>query len=255
MILNLPVEAARDYKSPSQKARVITEAWMRANMYCPACTSNRLVDTKPGTETVDFVCARCESAFQLKALSRPIGRKIVDAAYDAMMRAVHQNLLPHFLFLSYNNSASRVNDLILVPKFCLPASSIERRKPLRSTARRAGWVGCNIILDLIPPEGRINIIQSGDIIPKPVVRKSFRHMKPLSDISAKMRGWTLDVLTVLRSLSKSEFDLHNAYSFEKILSRQHPENRHVKAKIRQQLQILRDLGYLEFISRGHYRWI
>lgn len=255
MQLELPIEAALGYKSPSQRARVITETWMRVNMYCPACAANRLADTTPGTEVIDFVCGRCESAFQLKALSRPIGRKIVDAAYGSMMRAISENRLPHFLFLSYSSVLSRVTDLLLVPKFCLPPSSIERRKPLKSTARRAGWIGCNIILDFVPPEGRIQVIHSGNIIPKLTVRNSFRQVKPLADLSSKMRGWTLDVLTALRSLSKPEFSIDDAYSFEKTLSKLHPENRHVRAKIRQQLQILRDLGYLEFVKRGHYSWI
>jgi len=255
MILNLPIEVAEGYKSPSQIARVLTERWTLTNMYCPACTANYLADVKAGTEAVDFVCSRCDSAYQLKALSRPIGRRIVDAAYDAMMRAIRENRLPHFLFLSYNRIDSLVTDLLLIPKFCLPSSAIERRKPLTSTARRAGWIGCNIVLDLVPPEGRINIIRSGDIIPKPTVRKNFRQVKPLADFSVRKRGWTLDVLTAMRSLQKREFTIDDAYSFERSLSKIHPENRHVKAKIRQQLQILRDLGYLKFVSRGHYRWV
>lgn len=255
MILNLPTQAAAGYKSASQKARVITEAWASANMYCPACTSNNLDKTKTGTEAVDFLCSRCDSQFQLKAMSRPIGRKIVDAAYDAMIRAVLEDRLPHFLFLSYSNFRFTVSDLLLIPNFCLPESAIERRKPLRTTARRAGWVGCNIILDLVPPEGRIRVIHSGSIISKSSVRKSFHVVQPLKNISSRTRGWTLDVLTVLRSLEKPEFTIDDAYSFDKALSHKHPENRHVRAKIRQQLQILRDLGYLQFVRRGHYRWM
>jgi type II restriction enzyme len=253
MILNLPIQAAKGYKSPSQKTRVITETWTRSNMYCPACVSNNLTPTKGGTEAVDFLCARCESGFQLKAKSGSIGRKIVDAAYKAMMRAVRENRLPHFLFLSYKNLA--VSDLLLIPNFCLPPSAIEPRKPLRSTARRAGWIGCNIVLDLVPPEGRIQVVRSGSIIPKTSVRRDFRTVQPLADMSVKKRGWTLDVLTVLRSLKKREFTLDEAYSFEAVLSRRHPDNKHVKPKIRQQLQILRDLGYLQFVTPGHYRWI
>jgi len=154
MILNLPIEAAEGYKSASQRTRVITETWTHSNMYCPACVSNRLTPTKGGTEAVDFLCARCESGFQLKAKSGSIGRKVVDAAYDAMMRAVLENRLPHFLFLSYKNLA--VSDLLLIPNFCLPPSAIEVRKPLRPTARRAGWVGCNIVLDLVPQKTRLD---------------------------------------------------------------------------------------------------
>lgn len=255
MILNLPIQAAQGYKSPSQRTRVITETWTRSNMYCPACVSNSLIPTKGGTEAVDFLCDRCESAFQLKAKSGSIGRKIVDAAYDAMMRAVLQNRLPHFLFLSYDSFTATVSDLLLVPNFCLPPSAIEARKPLRPTARRAGWVGCNIILDLVPPEGRIPVVCSGSIMSKTSVRKNFRTVQPFAGMSIKKRGWTLDVLTVLRSLEKREFTLDDAYSFAQALSQRHPDNKHVKPKIRQQLQILRDLGYLEFVRRGYYRWI
>ena len=255
MILNLPKGVARGYKSASQRARVLTEAWTLENMYCPACTSRNLDKTKTGTEAVDFFCSRCDSEFQLKAMARPIGRKVVDAAYESMIRAILRDRLPHFLFLSYNNIRLMVNDLLLIPNFCLPRSAIERRNPLRATARRAGWVGCNIVLDQVPPEGRIRVIHSGNIISRPSVRKSFHTVQPLKNISSRTRGWSLDVLTVLRSLQRTEFTIDDAYSFERVLAQNHPENQHVRAKIRQQLQILRDLGYLQFVSRGHYRWL
>ena len=172
-----------------------------------------------------------------------------------MMRAIAADRLPHFLLLSYNNKLSTVSDLLIVPNFCLGASAIEARKPLKPTARRAGWVGCNIVLDFVPPEGRIPVISSGNIISSTTVRNHFRQVKPLENLTAKMRGWTLDVLTVLRSLKEKEFTLEQAYSFENVLSRMHPVNYHVRPKIRQQLQILRDLGYLKFVKRGHYSWI
>lgn len=255
MNLELPIEAARGYKSRSQIARVLTEGWTQKNMYCPACTSNYLVSVKPGTEAVDFICYDCDAAFQLKAKRKSIGRKIVDAAYDPMIRAILEDRLPHLFLLSYCYTRAIVKDLLLIPKFCIPKSSIEKRKPLGPKARRAGWVGCNILIDLVPPEARINIIRSSNIIPKSKVRASFRSLQPLQDLSTKIRGWTLDVLTVLRTLDKKQFTINDAYSFEKTLSQRHPENRYIRPKIRQQLQILRDMGYLQFIGRGHYRWL
>jgi len=45
--------------------------------------------------------------------------------------------------------------LIFIPDFSFTLSAVERRKPLPSTARRAGWVGCNILLDRIPIDARI----------------------------------------------------------------------------------------------------
>ncbi len=152
MNLNLPIEDAQGYKSASQMARVMTEAWTSSNMYCPACVRNYLSQTKSSTEVVDFFCEKCDSQFQLKATSKLIGRKIVDAAYDGMIRAIMENRLPHLLLLSYDNFRATVNDLLLIPGFCFPSSAIEARKPLKPTARRAGWVGCNIVLDSVPPE-------------------------------------------------------------------------------------------------------
>ena len=137
MNVNLPIEAANGYKSASQKARVITETWTSSNMYCPACVCNYLHKTKDNTAVVDFICEKCDSQFQLKATSKLIGRKIVDAAYDGMMKAIKENSLPHLLLLSYDNYMATVNDLIVIPGFCFSASAIEARKPLKPTARRS----------------------------------------------------------------------------------------------------------------------
>ena len=43
------------------------------------------------------------------------------------------------------------------------------------------------------------------------------------------------------------------YSFVDQLKARHPRNNNVEAKIRQQLQFLRDKGLIEFISPGVYR--
>ena len=67
------------------------------------------------------------------------------------------------------------------------------------------------------------------------------------------KGWLVSVLRCVEQLGKSEFSLNEVYSFEKELGSAYPDNRHVRAKIRQQLQVLRDNGYLEFAGRGAYK--
>lgn len=57
------------------------------------------------------------------------------------------------------------------------------------------------------------------------------------------------------SLRGQEFNLDEMYAFEEDFKKAYPDNRHIKDKIRQQLQYLRDFGYLEFIGRGKYRKI
>lgn len=67
------------------------------------------------------------------------------------------------------------------------------------------------------------------------------------------KGWLLDIMRSIEKLDKREFTLDDVYGFENELSKFHPENKHVKDKIRQQLQVLRDKGYLEFLGRGMYQ--
>jgi hypothetical protein len=42
MQLDLNLHLADGYKSPSQRARRMTEGWFADQMYCPACPSPRL---------------------------------------------------------------------------------------------------------------------------------------------------------------------------------------------------------------------
>ena len=60
-------------------------------------------------------------------------------------------------------------------------------------------------------------------------------------------------MNVVRSLRKTEFELPEIYELENYLKKLHPGNHHIQPKIRQQLQILRDFGLLEFLGGGSYR--
>jgi len=72
-------------------------------------------------------------------------------------------------------------------------------------------------------------------------------------LKVEKRGWTLDVLQVVQSLNKPEFSLHDVYAHADALAKLHPANRNIQPKIRQQLQVLRDMGLVEFLGRGLYR--
>jgi len=78
-----------------------------------------------------------------------------------------------------------------------------------------------------------------------------------TSIISNLSPWKKDVFEYLLKLSSDVFTLQEVYSFEKQLSRLHPNNRNVKAKIRQQLQYLRDIGLLEFTRPGIYKklWV
>ena len=146
-----------------------------------------------------------------------------------------------------------MKNLLLIPSFAFPVSAIVRRNPLSSTARRAGWVGCNIALNRIPEDARIHVVTERRIAPADEVRAKFRRVKPLAGIEATQRGWTLDVLNAIRTVGTTEFTTDDAYKLIPQLQQLHPDNRHVREKIRQQLQVLRDSGLLTHVSRSRWR--
>jgi type II restriction enzyme len=250
MNLSMPAHLVSNYKSAAQQARVVSEAWGQTNLYCPNCQSPHLSSAPNNTAAVDYFCPTCDLPFQLKSKSSPIGDRIVDAAYEAMRRAIEGDSTPNLYALHYERMSWRVRNLILVPYFAFSISAIEARKPLAPHARRAGWVGCNIVLKNIPPDARIKLVTDGVPVSPQLVRESFHRLKPLEEIGSKERGWTLDVLRIVRSIGKSEFSNNDAYQFAPQLEKLHPNNRHVRDKIRQQLQVLRDRGFLVQVERG-----
>ena len=59
----------------------------------------------------------------------------------------------------------------------------------------------------------------------------------------------------IEDLHKEKFTLEEVYSFEQTLKQKYPNNNFIKDKIRQQLQLLRDKGIIEFVGRGNYKKI
>ena len=101
---------------------------------------------------------------------------------------------------------------------------------------------------------KIFFVRDGQIAPKEKVLANWKRtlfLREEKEFNAK--GWLLDIMICIDKLGSKEFSLQEMYSFESDLSEKHPDNRHIKDKIRQQLQILRDKGYLEFTSTGNYR--
>ena len=145
-------------------------------------------------------------------------------------------------------------NFLVIPKHFFIPKIIEKRKPLAITARRAGWIGCNIILQGIPESGKIFFIKNRQVEPKEKVLSEWKRtlfLRGEKEITAK--GWLLDVMRSVEKLGKREFTLDDVYIFENELSRLHPDNKHIRDKIRQQLQLLRDGGYLKFVGRGKYQ--
>jgi type II restriction enzyme len=253
MKLSMTGALADAYTSGAQRARVVTEAWGEQNLFCPNCLSPNLSRLRHNTKASDFSCPACKFWYQLKGQKTRLGDSITDGAYAAMMEAIQNDQTPNFYFLHYDLATWHVKNLLLVPSFAFPPSAIIKRKPLSITARRAGWVGCNIALHLIPLEARIAVVTNNQAASASDVREKFQRVKPLKDISVKQRGWTLEVLNIARRLGKPEFTNDDVYAFAHELEKLHPDNRHIRDKIRQQLQVLRDAKLLIHAGPGVWR--
>lgn len=251
MDLQCKTGLASAYKAGPQIARVLSEDWCTRELYCAACDSNRLTRSRTNTPSLDFACPRCEQLYELKSLKRWNPKKIVDAGYEAMLRAIRADGTPNLLVLHYSSNWL-VQNLMLIPRAFFTERVIEKRKPLSSKARRAGWVGCNILLEQIPEDGKIAMISSGLCFPEQRVREEFSRVRRLAEVPPQMRGWTIDVLNAIRRLGKTRFSLRELYALETELQNAHPNNQNVRPKIRQQLQVLRDLGLLRFAAPGSY---
>jgi len=253
MRLSLQNELADRYSSPSQKARILTEHWLSLHAFCPNCGSaiSKYPNNKP---VADFFCSTCKEDYELKSKGSLIGRKIVNGAYQTMIERLVSNNNPNFFFLSYDKRLAMVSDLMVIPKYFFVPGIIEKRKPLAPTARRAGWEGCNILLNNIPDTGKIFFVRNQKIEPKAKVLAEWKKtlfLDEAKDVAA--RGWLLDVMRCIDRLGKPEFTLQEVYTFENELRRIYPDNKHIRDKIRQQLQLLRDKGFLDFVERGFYR--
>lgn len=251
MNLQCTAHLVSSYRSGSQIARILSEEWCGRELYCPACPSNRLSATRANCPAIDFICPNCSQNFQLKSRKTWGGRKVPDAGYNAMLQAIRSDKTPNLLIMQYSSDWF-VRNLMLIPRVFFTENVIEKRRPLSTRAQRAGWIGCNILLDRIADDGKIALISAGVPIGEDRVRQEFSRIRALAELPPVQRGWTVEVLGMLRRLGKTEFRLKDVYHFEPELRMAHPRNQNIQAKVRQQMQVLRDLGIVQFVGRGSY---
>ena len=163
---------------------------------------------------------------------------------------------PSLILMNYDPVRLSVTNLFFVPKHFFVREIIQERKPLAATARRAGWVGCNILLSEIPEAGKIFLVRDGQQSPKSQTcsnngaRRAFlRARRALRRGARLIRGNEMRRLLI----GRRDFTLAEVYAQAPRLKALYPGNQNVRPKIRQQLQVLRDQGYLEFLGRGRYR--
>jgi len=245
-------ESQAAYTSGSQRAREWTERWVKDWVYCPNC-GNRTISQFPANSPLPTsTCPACAEQYELKSQKSRFGQDRRWRLPDHV-RAAGVRRQPNLFLLNYDLKSLSVVNALVIPKQFFVRKIIEERPPLAANrtpgrlgrlqhpARSNPGIGENL---LRPRRARS---------PKASVLTQWERIKFLRDTNADAARWLIEVMNCVESLGKREFTLDDVYAFEPELARLYPNNRHVKQKIRQQLQVLRDKGYLSFESRGSYR--
>ena len=252
MNLHFNPELSKKYENASQKIRILSENWLSKNMYCPVCGNEKLKQLPNNSPVADFQCDQCGAIFELKSHQGAIGKRIPDGAYSTMMERITSNTNPDLFILQYTDQLN-VSDLLIIPRFFFVPDIIEMRKPLSDEARRSGWVSCNILYQEIPLQAKIPIIANGYSFRTEDVIANYNHIKQLQKNKLDSRGWIIDILNCINAIQSDVFTLKDMYQFHDLLKEKYPANNNIEAKIRQQLQFLRDKGFIEFFGNGYYK--
>jgi len=253
MNLDLPIDLAKEYKSKSQIARVVTEAWVISNITCPNCGSS-LRKYPANEKSKDVFCPSCGNDFQIKSSKNKFSKRITGAEYNTTLHSVKIGENPSFMLLHYDENSMRVVDFMLIHNSFITSEIIIPRKPLSKKARRAGWQGCLIEIDKIPSIAKIFVIKDGIVYNWNNIVNKWKISSNVRQFSVQNRGWVSIILSFIDRLPDT-FTLSQLYNFENELKTLYPKNHNIRAKIRQQLQIIRDLGLIKFVERGKYQKI
>lgn len=245
-----PMNNLDRYKSASQRARVFSEDWIEKNFKCPQC-SDALQRTPNNTRALDFLCRTCTQGFELKSKRGIFGQTVPDGAYASMLSRIRSGQSTNLILLGY--TADYVTRSVLaIPNRFLIEEIVVPRKPLGEHCRRAGWQGCNINIGLLPPEGRIVCVHEFQAIPQDEIRKNWERTAFLEDRTGVSRSWLAVTMGIVSRIKFEYFTLADVYRAENELESLFPNNKNIRAKVRQQLQILRDKGWLSFLGKGRY---
>lgn len=254
MNLYLDDALAKNYTNSSQIARILTENWVEKNIFCPNCgtTIKSYENNRP---VADFYCFTCKEQFELKSKKGSLGKKVTDGAYDTMITRLKSSENPNFFFLTYEIKTLQIHNFVVMPKHFFTPEIIEKRKPLSLNAKRAGWVGCNILLHALPESGKIFYIYNQTMQNKDAILEKWAKTLFLKESRGEQKGWLLDIMTCIEKLNKKQFTRQELLSFIPYLQTKYPNNHNIEFKISQQLQVLRDKSFLKFTARGNYELI
>jgi len=240
-----------EFRSGAQWARDFTERWWAERGYCFACHSDdRLEVLENNAPCWDFRCRACGHPFQLKGSLNKSGTTVQDGSYKVMTDYIRRMMSPTFVLLRYTRDRT-VPQVAAVHCVFITKDAIVPRKPLTA---RPSYVMCSVRLADIPMQAKISVVENFSFVKKDKVREQFQKLSSLENRQVKGRGWMALILNLTQRLPAGNFRVDDLLAFRNEIEKQFPDNRHVREKVRQQLQFLRNAGLVQFVdNRGTFR--
>jgi type II restriction enzyme len=145
----------KDEKKWKSASKIVGEAIEDCitTIACPICNEKKaLLKYKANEKSKDVKCEKCNSQIQIKATKQNKKNqkclKLLGAEYKTTCSSIKENTV-HYLIVLYTvvGSIYTINNIYFIDRIYINESCVIPRKPLSSTAKRAGWQGCTLIFN------------------------------------------------------------------------------------------------------------
>ncbi len=151
--LVLQVRQTNNWKSESRVVGEACEYYVKNKIKCVRCDTNNFEKCKINEKSKDLVCMSCNQKYQIKAKSATRKQvnnirckqqvKTIGGDYSTTLHNLSEQI--DYLIILYEKQSYEILDILYIRSENVNSDCIIPRKPLSSTAKRAGWQGCNIL--------------------------------------------------------------------------------------------------------------
>ena len=145
------------YKSKSKINGELSEDFISKHLRCVYCES-QLSKERQGTKCLDHICMGCGKRYQTKGVTKSLNAfkkhiregqfRTNGSAYKTRLNSV-RNRECDFICVFYTTKDGITDSLTGIlhgPAYKITEDNVIPCRPLKETARRAGWQGCNLLM-------------------------------------------------------------------------------------------------------------
>jgi len=131
------------------------EEYIKNNIKCIRCKNSNFVKCKTNEKSKDLICLECNQKYQIKAkcvTQKQINNiilkkqfKTIGGEYSTTINNINENI--NYIIIIYEKTSYDIKNILYIKNEYINTECIIPRNPLSPTAKRAGWQGCNIILN------------------------------------------------------------------------------------------------------------